>query len=53
MTTQPTASSLEKIGDRYRAAYVAHDPRRVPISASVRFTENNIEMGTRRGSCAT
>ncbi len=45
MTTQPTASSLEKIGDRYRAAYVAHDPRRVPISASVRFTENNIEMG--------
>jgi hypothetical protein len=45
MTTRPTASSLEKTGDLYRAAYVAHDPGRAPISASVRFTENNIEMG--------
>lgn len=28
----------------YRAAYVAHDPGRAPIAASVRFTENNVEM---------
>jgi hypothetical protein len=45
MPTRTTATSLEKIGALYRAAYVAHDPGRAPISASVRFTENNIEMG--------
>lgn len=35
---------LESIGDRYRAAYVAHDPKRAPISRRVRFSENNVEM---------
>jgi hypothetical protein len=35
---------LEAIGDRYRAAFVAHDPARAPISGSVRFVENNVEM---------
>jgi hypothetical protein len=35
---------LESIGDRYRAAYLAHDPRRAPIAANVRFSENNVEM---------
>ncbi|HTV49934.1 MAG TPA: hypothetical protein VME21_02035 [Steroidobacteraceae bacterium] len=35
---------LESIGERYRDAYVHHDPRRVPIAAHVRFTENNVEM---------
>lgn len=37
-------SRLESIADLYRAAYVAHDPARAPISANVRFTENNVEM---------
>jgi hypothetical protein len=37
-------TDLEAIGDRYRAAYVAHDPRLAPISPSVRFSENNAEM---------
>ena len=37
-------SQLEAIADAYRAAYVAHDPSRAPISAKVRFSENNVEM---------
>jgi hypothetical protein len=45
MTTHSTATALEKIGDEYRAAYVAHDPGRAPISPRVRFSENNVEMG--------
>jgi hypothetical protein len=35
---------LEGIADRYRAAYVKHDPSLAPISKTVRFTENNVEM---------
>lgn len=35
---------LERIADAYRAAYVAHDPARAPISPKVRFSENNVEM---------
>jgi len=35
---------LEAIGDRYRAAYLAHDPSKAPFAAHVRFTENNVEM---------
>jgi hypothetical protein len=35
---------LEEIAERYRAAYLAHDPAAAPIAAGVRFTENNIEM---------
>jgi hypothetical protein len=35
---------MEGIGDRYRAAYVKHDPKLAPIAKNVRFTENNIEM---------
>jgi hypothetical protein len=35
---------LEGIADRYRAAYVKHDPSAVPIASKVRFTENNVEM---------
>lgn len=35
---------LENFGDRYRAAYVKHDPKLLPIAANVRFTENNVEM---------
>jgi hypothetical protein len=45
MTTHSSATALEKIGDQYRAAYVAHDPGRAPISPRVRFSENNVEMG--------
>jgi hypothetical protein len=35
---------LETIGERYRAAYVKHDPALAPMAKRVRFTENNIEM---------
>jgi hypothetical protein len=35
---------LEAIGDQYRAAYVAHDPAKAPISRRVRFVENHVEM---------
>jgi hypothetical protein len=35
---------LEAIGDKYRAAYVKHDPKLAPFARKVRFTENNIEM---------
>jgi hypothetical protein len=35
---------LENIGDRYRAAYVKHDPSLAPMARKVRFTENNVEM---------
>jgi hypothetical protein len=38
------ADCLEDIGDRYRAAYLAHDPRLAPFAERVRFTENNVEM---------
>jgi hypothetical protein len=37
-------ATLESIGDRYRAGYVAHDPKLAPIAPNVRFTENNAEM---------
>jgi hypothetical protein len=32
---------LEKVVDDYLAALVAHDPKRVPLSADVTYTENN------------
>ena len=35
---------LEGIGDKYRAAYVKHDPKLAPFAKKVRFTENNVEM---------
>jgi hypothetical protein len=35
---------LEAIGDKYRAAYLAHNPSKAPFAAHVRFTENNVEM---------
>jgi len=35
---------LEAIGDQYRAAFIAHDPAKAPISHRVRFVENNVEM---------
>jgi hypothetical protein len=37
-------SCLEKIAAQYRAAYLAHDRKRAPFAAQVRFTENNVEM---------
>jgi hypothetical protein len=37
-------SCLEAIGERYRAAYVKHDPTLAPIAENVRFTENNVAM---------
>lgn len=39
-----TAATLERIAQDYRAAYLAHDPKRAPISPRVRFSENNVEM---------
>jgi hypothetical protein len=38
------AVALEILAAEYRAAYLAHDPKRAPIAAQVRYTENNIEM---------
>jgi len=35
---------MEGIGDKYRAAYLKHDPKLAPIAKKVRFTENNVEM---------
>jgi len=35
---------LEAIADRYRAAYLQHDPKLAPFAKKVRFTENNVEM---------
>ena len=38
---------LEGVIDQYLAAVVAHDPKRLPLSADVMYTENNqvIEVG--------
>ena len=44
---------LERIADRYRAAYVKHDPKSAPIAARPRFTENNVEMSFPDGSWDT
>lgn len=46
----PAASSdcdracLNGFVDQYMAAVVAHDPSKLPTSANVRYTENNVEM---------
>ncbi len=37
-------AALEKIGDLYRAAYLKHNASMAPISKTIRFTENNVEM---------
>jgi len=47
------AAALERIGAEYRAAYVAHDARRAPIAAHVRYSENNVEMGFPDGTWDT
>ena len=44
---------LETIGAQYRAAYLAHDPKRAPFAAKVRFTENNVEMALPDGTWDT
>jgi len=38
---------LENLGDQYLAAVVAHDPKKMPFSADVKYTENYqaLEMG--------
>jgi hypothetical protein len=41
---------LHAIADAYRAAYVAHDPARAPISPTVRFSENNVALPFPDGS---
>lgn len=43
-TTQCDRLCLEKVGDQYRKAFVAHDPALAPISTRVRFVENHVEM---------
>jgi hypothetical protein len=44
---------LEQIMERYRGAYLAHDPSAAPFAANVRFTENNVEMAFPDGSWDT
>ena len=46
-------SCLESIADRYRTAYLKHDPKLAPIASNVRFTENNVEMQFPDGSWDT
>ncbi len=41
---------LERIGDRYRAAYVKHDRTLAPFSAHVKFTENAVSLRFPDGS---
>ncbi len=36
--------SLESLATQYRAAYAARDPRPLPLSPHLRFSENNVEM---------
>jgi hypothetical protein len=35
---------MESIADRYRAAYVKHDPRGLPLARTVRYTENGVVL---------
>ena len=35
---------LEDMADQYRAAYVDHDPARIPVANDVRYTENFVEL---------
>ena len=46
-------SCLQAIGDQYRAAWLAHDPKKAPFAAKVRFTENNVEMAFPDGTWDT
>lgn len=43
-TAQCDKACLEQIATQYRTAYLAHDVKRAPFAATVRFTENNIEL---------
>ncbi len=36
---------LEGVAEQYRSAYFARDAAAAPVAASLRFTENNVEMG--------
>ncbi|MGH8226737.1 MAG: hypothetical protein ACRET2_11875 [Steroidobacteraceae bacterium] len=44
---------LESIGDRYREAYLRHDPTLAPLARGVRYTENNVKMDFPDGSWDT
>lgn len=46
-------SCLEGIAERYRSAYLKHDPGLAPIARRVRFVENNVEMPLPDGSWDT
>ena len=35
---------LENLADRYRAAYLAHDPAQLPIVMDVAYSENHVPM---------
>lgn len=41
---------LSAVGDKYRAAYVAHDRTRAPFAKHVRFTENAVDLSFPDGS---
>jgi hypothetical protein len=44
---------LERIGDQYRAAYVKHDPKALPLAKKLRFSENGVFMTFPDGSWDT
>jgi hypothetical protein len=44
---------LEKIANEYRAAYLKHDPSAIPVSPTVKYSENNVTMPFPDGSWDT
>ena len=46
-------SCLETMAAHYRAAYLAHDPRPLPLSPKLRFVENNVELRLPDGTWST
>jgi hypothetical protein len=44
---------MEQIADRYRAAYLAHDARSLPLASHVRYSENGVVMKFPDGSWDT
>ena len=44
---------LEKIGKEYLAAYLKHDTNAIPVSPTVKYSENNVTMPFPDGSWDT
>ncbi len=44
---------LESLQDQYLEALIAHDPSRLPLSKTLKHTENTIELPLREGLWTT